>query len=354
MQTYIVYISALLFVIFFAYLAEKGHTKSEKGICLSVIIFILTFVAGCRGVTVGVDTKSYIQIFEYLQKDMIGWAYGEVGFKYFSYIFLKITNSHTALFLCFAFVTNLFIILRFWDFKKISSFSWMVACYYVSFYFMTMNIMRHFLAIAIIFYATRYIERKKYFKFICFVAVASLFHTSALIGLAFVAFDVFQWRYLSRKQRNFMWVASLSLPLVLVGAILVVIRYKHYFDTMGSVNIGLMLFVKLAVFFFSLLLFYKKDNSFDGEISEVYRVRCIKVYYLIGILLTGLGYLFSYMDRIGLPFYIFECIYYGILVKSTRGKFLFKLMIFVVLAYYFVMSMRGGGQGTIPYVFAWQ
>lgn len=354
MQTNFVYILLLFWVVLFSNQAQKTQKKTY----LWLIVLALTFIAGCRAFTVGKDTESYIRIFQYLENDMWDWAHGEIGFKWFSRIFLEVFNDYTFLLLFYAFVTNALIILRLWDFRRMSSFPWMIVCYYISFYFMTMNIMRHCFAIAIVFYATKYIEQKKYFRFLCFIGIATLFHTSSLIGIGFIALDIFQWHYLNRKQKVFIGTAVFLSPVVIYFILRAIAGYEHYFNTTSEASFGFMIIAKLTLYFIGLLLFYKikpdKEECNGGIKHDIYSIRCVKIYYLLGLLLTSLGYFFLYMDRIGLPFYLYECVYFGMLVKITKGKQIFCIVLALLLLYLFITNMTSNGQGVLPYVFVWQ
>lgn len=351
MQTYVVYTLTLLAVLFFAYQAQR----TNKRIYVYAIVFLLTFVSGFRDFSVGKDTESYIQIFQYLEKGMFDWAYGEIGFKYISYILLRATGNYSFLFIIYACVTNYFIVFRLWDFQKIASFTWMIACYYISFYFMSMNIMRQFVAIAIVFYATRYIEQKKYIYFFCWMGIATLLHTSSLIGIGFVGLDIFQWRYLNRKQKCFIILSILFSPLAIPYILKAVARYGKYLEMIVSVNVGFMILFKFVIFTFSLITFYKgKANGALLQDSYEYTTRTVKLYYLLGLIITGLGYFFLYTERSGLPFYIFECVYFGMLVKNTECNQIFKFVLTLLLLYLFVLVLISNGQGQIPYTFIWQ
>ena len=50
-------------------------------------------------------------------------------------------------------------------------------------YLNTLSIIRQALAVSITFYAYRYVVEKKFFKYLLFIVLASLFHSSALIAL---------------------------------------------------------------------------------------------------------------------------------------------------------------------------
>lgn len=346
MQTYIVYIFTFLIIMLCAYQAQRTDKKAY----VYLIIISLSFVAGFRSFTVGMDTKTYVQIFKSISVGDFDLAWGEVGFKHFSRILLKVYNNPTFVFSVFALITNGLIILRLWDFKRISSFVYSIACYYIAFYFMSMNIMRQFVAIAIIFYATRFIAERKYIWFFVAIAAATSFHTSSLIAVVFVGLEVFQWKYLKNFQKILIGIIILISPFAIKYILNEVQGYSHYFTSVKSNNIGFMLIVKLIIYAFSIIVFNRNTNQVD----EKYDIRCIKIYYLLGIILNATGYFFSYMERIGLPFYLFECAYFGVIVRNTRCNQLFKLTLILLLAYLFIMDLISNGQGQIPYKFIWQ
>lgn len=357
MQTYIVYGLTFLFVLLLANYAQK----TNKTIYVKAIFILLAFISGFRAVSVGIDTVGYVRIFNYLRQNRFDLVYEEEGFKYICYGLLKIGGSNTFVFTVYALIINGFIIARLWDFKNVASFNWMVATYYVSFFFMTLNIMRHFIAIAILFFATRYIERKKYYLFLIFVAIAMLFHTSSIIGVAFVFADALQWEYLSKKQKDFLSGMLLFLPCLAVFIPVLIFEYGKYFSKVEVGNVGLMLFVKLAFFIFSSDKLFKYDHynksiSQGRNVQKIYRyeTRAVKTYYCIGIAITMLGYFYLYMDRVGLLFYLFECVYFGMVVKNSRNKSLIKFIVFMILTFVLVVSLVGNGQGHMPYYFVWQ
>ena len=105
----------------------------------------------------------------------------------------------------------------------------------------------------------------------------------------------------------------------------------------------------------------QKRKSKESLTSKGERqVFSITLYYLIGILLTFLGYIFLYLERIGTYYFIFECVYMGLIAKQLKFKgnevyrLLLNLLIVALYSYIFIDAMLGNGQGQIPYLFFWQ
>lgn len=162
--SYIVYFGLLIECWIFSYFAEKRNRK----LLIWVIILSLTMAAGLRAYSVGLDTPSYVEKFSYIYKGMFSYAYGlEESFKYICYGILHVIPNASFLLGLLALITHACIILRFWELRGIASFPCMVVFYYMSFYFMSLNGIRQFVAVAIVFWGTRYLGRKSSCALFC-------------------------------------------------------------------------------------------------------------------------------------------------------------------------------------------
>lgn len=339
------FIIALLICFGLAHTSEKYNNIKP----LILIIVLLSLVSGMRGYSVGFDTRNYANYFELIARGDSNLAFGLEGtYKQLCLYVSKIWNNPTSMFLLCAIITNAMVILRLWDFREKGSISWMVLTYYTMFYFSTMNIMRQMCAVAIIFYATRFIQAKKYFKYLLFLGIAFIFHNSALIGAIFLATEVLLWKYLNKKQRIIIALMIILSPLGISYVYLsgVFDRYSHYFNA-TAVNIGLMLFLKLIVFLLTAIDIHNKKNN--EQIFDDYKFKSVRIYYFIGIIITGTGYFYSVLQRIGLPFYIFETVYWGIAVKTCTNKGIYKSFILAIMSYVFILNLISNGHGVIPY-----
>ena len=145
-------------------------------------------------------------------------------------------------------------------------------------------------------------------------------------------------------------------PFCFVFVLMMLGRYQQYFEN-TTFQPGIMFVIKLGLFLLSTFGLRKRIRPIYEESERnlaVYELGMIRFSYLIGIAATGIGYFFSYMDRIGLMYYIFECVYFGMIVKITKNKNEYKIIVGLLLCYVFLMSLMGGGQGQVPYSFIWQ
>lgn len=353
MQTYILYSVVFLIIIMMTRLAQIKNSKKY----MIYAAMVLTLLAGLRDNSVGIDTYGYTELFDRIAEGQLNLAYGlETSFKYICFVLLKIWDNDNFLFFVFALITNVLIFDRIWDFKDQISLPWAITVYYAGFYFMSFNIMRQCVAVAIVFYATKYLYQKKHFKFLIGVLLAYCFHKSSIIGVIYLALEVFARKKLSKEQirRIILFIIIASVTLVTFGVILFE-KYFKYFENI-QFNFGVLLFIKLILFV--LIAIVTRSEPVNLEKNEKYDLllytnRSTKLYYFIGILFTMLGYFFSYMDRTGMYYYIFETVFIG---KVMRTKSVGKLRLLIV-ALYLVLTfstITGDGHGQTDYLFFWQ
>lgn len=170
----IIYYSFVFCGIMLAMYLEKIKQKklSNKKMILWILILVLSILSGFRGYDVGTDTKHYTRIFNFIYYG--GTSSLEFGFVYSTEFLMNIFKDVQYLFFIYAFFTNAFIIHRLWDFKNVASFSFMCFLYIGIFFPESMNILRQYLALAIVFWGTRYLDRMQYLKY-SFIVVFSAF-----------------------------------------------------------------------------------------------------------------------------------------------------------------------------------
>lgn len=353
MQTYIIYISVIFISVMLAYIAEKR--REQRYILLAALL--LSLIAGLRGVSVGIDTAQYTKYFGLISEGRTELVYGlEGSFVFICKMLLRIWDNPSFLFLLFALATNFLIMSRIWDFRESVSLPWAVVVYCGMFYFMTFNIMRQLLAAAIVFYATRYIRKGQYFRFLSGVGLGFLFHNSALLGVGFLACELFEWRSLGKKQKIFLLCGAITAP---IAAIIfggeIIDKYLRYFQNI-KLDFGLMLPLKLV--FFALVVFlgrlYTPEKTEKKYVLLKKTLNRVDLYYLIGIIMSALGYIFPFAERIGIYFYIFEVIFMGVAAKAEKNQAILKTGLALIYGYVLVTSIFGNAQGQANYLFVWQ
>lgn len=197
-----------LLIIFLLLCTLLSKYKRLTVFLLSLISVSLIYIAANRGLSVGtdtlpyywdfmnVDTEKYFHVFSGTQK---GWYYVNLFFRdYLDY----------DLFLYFCY-TIIIVGISVYVYKqsKLPIFS-MLLFFLLYFYCSSLNIMRQYIALSILLVGFLYMEKNKYI-YIASICLATLFHSTAVIGLSF-----FLLKYI--RLNKWFWVLGLiSLTFVL-------------------------------------------------------------------------------------------------------------------------------------------
>ncbi len=334
----LVYYSFCALSVLTAYLAEKKNNR----ILFVISMLFIAVLAGARARTVGIDTDVYYTYIDWAERDIL--THVEPGFIFLSKHLLRLFGKIEWVVFFFSSLTVLFVFLRFWTLRSKCSYAIMVF-FYLAFYLqLSLNIMRQFFAISIVFLATYLLEKRKYIWFLPFVALAVLFHYSAIFG--FVAFIIYYWQDTQQGAKKLFFVivigALVPIAYYLFGSLLD--YYSRYFDEI-EIDIGLMIFAKLALLI--LFIIFNKLYIFKNEEGDN-MAKIVSYIYIIGLALTFLGYIFSYMERIGFVFMIFEPVAIALMCKKHYKGF-FALATISLAAFVILTAYTSNGNGVFPY-----
>lgn len=350
--SYLFYILSLFICIFFAYYADKYNSKLMR----NLLICFLVFITGFRGYEVGIDTNNYVEMWDSM---IIGApVYCEVGFQWLILFLQHFSLNPTILFVTCSIITFGLLVIRLWDFRKIASFTVMVAVLYMLVALPSMNVMRQFCAVSIVFFSTRYLFQRHYLKFFLGILIASFLHLSALLGILFVGFELLEWKRFSILKKTIFSI------LILVGLFISGLAYEfvnseygHYFDS-ENVQPGLLTIALFVFIIFAFAVSNLNGKKVGNELSEVkishFLILVSFISYVAAVLLQSLGYYFKYMDRIGILFSIWGIVFWGILFKLTKRisltAFFFVAML-VLVGWPFITILIGNTLQVLPYSF---
>ena len=345
-----IYICMIIITVVCAYYAERKNSK----ICLFITFALPTLFAAIRGENVGIDTKNYYSTFNNILQGNYVYS-NDIFFLPLVKFLLKYLHSSSSIIFILSFFTNILFIKRFWELKGKSSFSFMLFCYLSCYFPESMNVMRQFLSLAIIFYATKYLKKKDYIIFVISVGIAFIFHTSAVLGMAVLIVHLF----IEKRKRKERKLLILFFLLIIAGTIkyfpLFKRNYSHYFNDL-SINLGLMLAFKMIF----IILIYMTSNynmknnlfSFSSDYSKIVGINVLaKNCYIIGVLIYSLGMFFPYMDRVGLYFMIFEIPFLGQIIryKIRTERYFYTALAIIIVLYNLYTTLTFDGQGIFPY-----
>lgn len=176
------YILILIFVMSWIYIEKK--TVNHKSFWTPLVL--LSIFAGVRNYTVGSDAPTYTANFRY---NLSAYNYDfnenvEYGFQLFEYSLLNLTHNYFWLF----FISSIIIVGCFLIVIKKYSNNYFASIYlYITLgvYTFFFNGLRQGMAVAILALATPYLINKNTVRYFLIIAIASMFHISALVIIPF-------------------------------------------------------------------------------------------------------------------------------------------------------------------------
>lgn len=309
---------------------EKDNRPGKK--CLYLIIFILIMVSGCRDLSyLKGDEYTYRIIFDEINNGSLCSNDNEIGFWGLNYIIGLFTNDSQWLIIVCAIITNVFIVKALYKYSSYFNFSLFL---YIVFggYFASFNIMRQFLAVAVLFYyGIDFIINKKVYKYILCVLLATTLHFSAIILLP-------MYWLVNIKNKKRLYICTLLITTVsfltfnglfksLSGFDRISGYYNSYNNMNLSVNIFRILVVTLPIILMGLNYNTMKKNNdkfeilyYFGFISMIVMIFSSKYLYF-----SRLYNYFGIINLLLIPEYIYS-------VKSQKNRII--ILIFVYFLYF--------------------
>jgi len=323
-----IYITISICTVFLSLIAAKYKSK----VILFVLIAFLTVISGTRSVNVGTDTSTYYAYFEQIACGNSG--YFDVGFELLSKVLIKLLGEVSLLFITYAAITNCLIVLRLWKLRrKPLTFTLMIFIYVAMYYAESMNIMKQFLALSIVFYSTSLLKNKRYLTYIIMVIIASTIHMSAAISIVILPIYFFNNDENKRKHKYFFLMAVLCIPFIIGSMISIFDTYKEFF-LYSKVVISYVIIFRLFIVFTYLtrnhrVLFLKNVSPEEKELKIDFFI------FAVGAMISIIGLYYEQMARIALYFTIFEIPFLSQIVTSKRNKWV--VVLYIIMALYFII-----------------
>lgn len=381
----------MIYVVFFVtscillWLSEKSTSRNIGRFLAFIAILLPCILAGMRADTIGTDVRVYVEpmynaakhstcFSSYLsQKWYMIWRYMyvakfEIGFTTLVYLIEKLGGSlGTVLF----FIHVLIVVPIYLGLKKMNKpypICFGMIVFYFLFYNISLNMMRQWIAMSILFYGLSYLvlnERKRY---LISVLVACLFHTSAIMG--FVVYLVYIY---SKNQTKSIKVSNFRLDglfapikifvygclalasLNLIASLLRMFglaKYAGYIQGDGSIYImpyQILLRLPIVVLF---IIRWKRMMRED-ELTPFYGSMIV-----LDLLASQLISVNVYAFRIASFFSEYNILSYAALVYAGNRKYsmnryatLLYVLAYIIYywLYYYVIT---GTHATFPYIFA--
>lgn len=362
MTVYIV----LIFVILILGLGIKPRRSRQKRKIFLVLSFLLmTTISGFRDFSVGVDTKSYVSMFNNI--DMINFFASryELGFLYFLKIIRSFTENPTA-FLLLSSAICIGVTCRF--IFKYSDDPILSVLLYITLkpFFFQMTGIRQAIATAFVMIAFMLIMEQHKVRetvvAIVFMILAVQFHSMSIV--AFVPFVIWlfsRFRDAIRITPNstVKWtlitavVAFIAYPYIMRLVGLIVPQYAHYFSGIwGESNYFASLFKMLIQLVFLVVGSIYLRNR---EVTEIEKFALIMIF--ISVITDTLSMRMEIWGRLTGMFSIYTGILFAPMftsaVEDSKNRMLLKTSVFMFSFAYMLITFifRPEWDGVVPYLF---
>lgn len=380
-----IYIAVFLMSCFLIWLSEKSPSRNVGKLLAFIAILLPCILAGMRADAIGTDVKVYVEpmynaakqstnFSSYMsQRWYVIWRYMyvdkfEIGFTTLVYLIEKLGGSlGTVLF----FIHVLIVAPVYLGLKKMNKpypVCLGMLVFYLLFYNTSLNMMRQWISMSILFYGLSYLitnEKKKYF---ITIVVACLFHTSALIGVGIYFLYIY-----SQMQREYIKIANFRLSdslapvkvfvygcivLLSLNVIAVLLRtfglarYVGYIQGSGSIYLmpnQIVLRLPIIILF---IIRWKKMLAED-ELTPFYGSMMV-----LDLLASQLISINVYAFRIASFFSEYNMLSYSALVyagnrKYRTNRYVALLYVLAYMVYYWIYYyVITGTHATFPYMFA--
>ena len=336
--------------------------RNPRKVYCVITTIILAFIMGFRGKYIGgTDTSvSYIPVFEKICSQSLTQVFSQhqskdVFFYLVTKMFSYISHDYHLYFLTIA----LFVVGSMS--RVIYKYSENIVLSYVIYfslgYFSAgFQLLRLVIAISILLFAYKYLMKRKLIPFLIIIAIASLFHATAIIFI--IAYPIASIK-IGFKQWIFVMcgVILAFLGKVSIFRILSVIlpaeeRYSTYLSGTYASSLSITGFlILLAIYVTSYFLAYGSDLS-DSKIKTYFNLGSLSVAFMA--LVGSLGE----FQRVSMYFGMYNTLLLPYCLNNTtrftkESKLILKLLIpTVILLYFFVFAVNGNMLNE--YVFFWQ
>lgn len=281
----------------------------------------------------------------------------ETSFSGLMYILGKLSLSPSFGIALYGLLTQILFIKGIWNYRNYAKPEAVTLMYMCGFYWRTYNLFRQLLAVAIIFWAIRYIFEKKYVRYIIFAVIATIVHRSALVSFLLV------WIYgVGKKNNAFLTILNYILPVVAIfgvdrlysmaSNIPVLARYVREYSsgerysvlTLGTILVG-----------FEIILYVLYRIQHRSHIEDEAVLSKLDLAYFYQVLLYFLGFTFTNATRIVLYFSVFGYCSLAMVCGNEITRYREHKFTFYQIGYFMaclaslISVMSNNGYGQLPY-----
>lgn len=296
-----IYLIANIMIVIYAIFGKVNANKRRKKCFLIVSFGILTLIAMLRKYTIGIDLEVLYEP-KFREIANCEWAQLfniklELGYVFFCKILSYISTDPQILIIVSSLITiPIYGIFIYRNSKNVAVSTTLYI--FLNLFFMSLNIVRQEIAVAIVLIAYEYLIKGKNIKFILLIILATLFHSSAILCLCFMLFYKYNF---TRK--------TLLISIVILG--ILSIFYKQF----------LLIFSDI-----SSILGIDNNKSYSTYLeNETYGVGIINLNSISTIVFALMAYLMTY--------------YYLVYLNGKGNSKKLNLWMFCTMAYFIIATV---------------
>ena len=350
----IVYFLILLSVLLFA--IGNSITKGKYAtIFCGIAVFILFFLMAFRDQSIGTDIEDYLSLFQKVDEvginflssnddNFIGY---EKGYLALNYIISYVGGERLLLVV----VSALYVLSVSHCVIQFSPYPLMSLALFVlgNFYFSGMNLLRQYIAIAILLFSIKYVVNRSFLKFLFILLIALSMHRTAIVFvfLYFVYPLKVSNKYIllciSCSILFYLFIGQYILSYIL--GIFELSKFEHYILVGADGGI---------IFYLFLLSFVLLGVTTPERIRNIPNVRVFFHMMILALLVQSFAVSIAELARLTQYFYIGFIVYLPCVlfhIKSPNSRLvLISVFMFLMLAY-FIITAEGNTDSVIPYKF---
>lgn len=353
---------------YFTKVASKYKNKNKKMeyIVFSVLAVLFPCIlAGVRDATVGTDMGVYgnITFYRSLQMDFQDYIISRGG--EYLYLIVVYLCSHSLGTLQFQyFVLQAITIIPIYctlQREKENRFTWFgMLVYYLMLFPYSLNLMRQCIAIAFLFWGFKYVQERNLRKYILVALIATLFHTTAAVGLVVypvyvlmctISEDLFKLSWYNRHSNSLVvkiankYGKVLSWAIILMTIILLTQfsklvtllyqfsaeDYSHFYNQLQSYSKLPIIreYIILSIPFFIIYFLNRKYyDHVENDIRALFTLSAMGIILYQAAKISAETYRVSLYFHIFLPLFVMKLLYYK---KNAKERLIWMSIMFVCL-----------------------
>lgn len=324
--------------------------KRERFWPLGIAVAVLVVASALRAPHVGVDTAGYVNAYEIETP-----AYFEPGFKLLIDVLRPLHATWAYLGLIALIIYGL-VAARIWQMRDYCSVCLAVAVFMLLYFPATWNGLRSYIVTAVMFYASGFIERRKYLRFLAAWVLCCTIHYSSVVFALMLLAAPFWKEGLGRNARTIMGFASVLLPFAALG-LFGAMYYDGLFDRYGNVYsesvasdwIGLSWYLYFVVLAAAIYMICSSPREVGRQAALS---RTIMLYVVVAVLLFLSGLFWFAGGRLSSYFFIYNVLLLPKaweISKRYRYGLFFRFAVATYCLYALYQVMATNGQALLPY-----